>query len=100
MMIPPSQFNSGRLAVAVLAALTAAPVAFAADLPAPPTVYAKVPAPIATDWTGFYLGAGVGIRASQMDGDVSQASINSFGIFTNNGTCTPGAFFRRATANL
>jgi len=84
-----SQFNSdrrggGRFVVAVVAALAAAPAAFAADVLAPAPAYTKVPAPIAYDWTGFYLGAGVGARSSQVDGDVSQASINSF----NN--CAPG----------
>jgi outer membrane immunogenic protein len=97
-----SQFNSGRsnsnrrgggrFVSAVVAALTAAPAAFAADLPAPAPVYSKAPAPIANDWTGFYLGAGVGVRASQVDGDVSQASINSFS-FAGLGDCVPGSFF-------
>jgi outer membrane immunogenic protein len=92
-----SQFNSDRRAgsrsvAAVVTALAAVPAAFAADLPAPPTVYSKAPAPIAYDWTGFYLGAGVGARSSQVDGDVSQASINSFS-FAGTGDCVPGSFF-------
>jgi outer membrane immunogenic protein len=61
-----SQFNSdrrggGRFVVAVVAALTAAPAAFAADVLAQAPVYSKAPvmAP-AYSWTGFYLGADVG----------------------------------------
>jgi outer membrane immunogenic protein len=47
--------------IAVVAALAAAPAAFAADLPAQVPVYTKAPvvAP-AYSWTGFYLGADVG----------------------------------------
>jgi outer membrane immunogenic protein len=91
-----SQFNSdrrsgGRFVVAVVAAL-AAPPAFAADMPAQAPAYTKTPAPIAYDWTGFYLGAGAGARSSQVDGDVPQASINSFS-FAGPGDCVPGSFF-------
>jgi outer membrane immunogenic protein len=78
----------GRFAVAVVAALAAAPAAFAADMAARTPVYAK--APIATDWTGFYLGAGIGARSSQVDGDVSQDSINSFNNFFAGNLCAPG----------
>ena len=97
-MIPPSLFKRGRRAggrfiVAALAALVAAPAAFAADLPAPAPVYSKAPAPVANDWTGFYLGAGVGIRASQMDGDVSPASINSLDNFVGINICGPVSGF-------
>jgi hypothetical protein len=53
-----------RFAVAILAALTAAPAAFAADMPAPAPGYTKAPVPVANDWTGFYLGAGVGSRSA------------------------------------
>jgi hypothetical protein len=83
-MIALSQFNSdrlnsdrrggGRFVVAVVAALAAAPAAFAADVLAPAPAYTKAPAPIANDWTGFYLGAGIGARSSQVDGNVSHAS--------------------------
>jgi len=97
-MIPPSLFKrgcraGGRFIVAALAALVAAPAASAADLPAPAPVYSKAPAPVANDWTGFYLGAGVGIRASQMDGDVSQASINSLDNFVGINICGPVSGF-------
>jgi outer membrane immunogenic protein len=78
-----SQFNSdrlnshrrggGRFVVAVVAALAAAPAAFAGDVLAP--AYTRAPAPIATDWTGFYLGAGIGARSSQVDGNVSPSSL-------------------------
>jgi hypothetical protein len=93
-----SQFNSdrrggGRFVVAVVAALAAAPAAFAADMPAQAPAYSKAPAPIAYDWTGFYLGAGVGARSSQVDGDVPQDSINRFNNFTGDGVCVPGGFF-------
>ena len=91
-MIALSQLNShrrggGRFVVAVVAALAAAPAAFAADVLAP-----TPPAPIANDWTGFYLGAGVGARSSQVDGDVSQDSINGFNNFIRNDLCAPGGF--------
>jgi outer membrane immunogenic protein len=81
-----SQLNSdrrggGRFVVAVVAALAAAPAA----------AYTK--APTATDWTGFYLGAGIGSRSSQVDGDVSQDSINGFSNFIENDLCAPGSFF-------
>jgi len=94
-----SQLNShrrggGRFVVAVVAALAAAPAAFAADMAARAPAYTKAPAPIANDWTGFYLGAGVGARSSQVDGDVSQDSINSFNNFTDFGVCS--SFFRAA----
>jgi outer membrane immunogenic protein len=97
-VIAPSQFNSdhrggGRFVVAVVAALAAEPAAFAADMAAQAPVYTKAPAPIANDWTGFYLGAGVGARSSQVDGDVSQDSINRFNNFTSDGVCVPGGFF-------
>jgi outer membrane immunogenic protein len=88
----------GRFAVAVVAALTAAPAAFAADVLAPTPVYTKAPAPIATDWTGFYLGAGIGARSSQVDGDVSQASIDSFNNFTEDNVCS--RFFACSGASL
>jgi opacity protein-like surface antigen len=89
-----SQLNSdrrggGRLVVAVVAALAAAPAAFAADVLAPTPAYTKAPAPIANDWTGFYLGAGVGARSSQVDGDVTQNSIDSFNIFFGGNLCAP-----------
>ena len=61
--------GGGRFVIAVLSALSAAP-AFAADISAP--VYTKAPAPIVNDWTGFYLGTGVGTRSSQVDGDVTK----------------------------
>jgi outer membrane immunogenic protein len=81
-VIAPSQLNSdrrggGRFVVAVVAALTAAP----------PPAHTNAPAPIAYGWSGFYLGAGVGARSSQVDGDVTQDSINSFH------SCAPGDFF-------
>ena len=96
-MIALSQFNSdrrggGRFVVAVVAALAAAPAAFAADVLAPVPAYTKAPAPIVNDWTGFYLGAGVGARSSQVDGDVSQDSINGFNNFIRNDLCAPGGF--------
>ena len=83
-MIALSQLNShrrggGRFVVAVVAALTAAPAAFAADVLAPTPAYTKAPAPIANDWTGFYLGAGVGTRSSQVDEQTLSARSNSFG---------------------
>jgi outer membrane immunogenic protein len=98
-----SQLNSdrrggGRFVVAVIAALAAAPAAFAADVLAPAPAYTKAPAPIATDWTGFYLGAGIGARSSQVDGDISQASINSFNIFAHEGVCS--SFFACSGASL
>jgi len=90
-----SQFNShrrggGRFVVAVVAAMAAAPAAFAADMAARTPVYTKAPAPIANDWTGFYLGAGVGARSSQVDGDVSQDSINNLNNFDGFNVCAPG----------
>jgi outer membrane immunogenic protein len=61
-----SQLNShrrgaGRFAVAIIAALTAAPAAFAADMPAQAPVYTKAPvvAP-AYSWSGFYAGVNAG----------------------------------------
>jgi outer membrane immunogenic protein len=93
-----SQLNShrrggGRFVIAVVAAMAAAPAAFAADMAARTPVYAKAPAPIINDWTGFYLGAGVGARSSQVDGDVSQDSFNNLSNFTGNDRCAPGSFF-------
>jgi outer membrane immunogenic protein len=98
-----SQLNSdrrggGRFVVAVVAALAAAPAAFAADVLAPTPAYTKAPAPIAYDWTGFYLGAGVGSRSSQVDGDVTQDSINSFNNFTGDQSCS--RFFPCSGASL
>jgi outer membrane immunogenic protein len=97
-----SQFNSdrlnsdrrggGRFVVAVVAALAAAPAAFAADVLAPAPAYTKAPAPIANDWTGFYLGAGIGARSSQVDGNVSHASTSNQAT-TNVESCAPGSFF-------
>jgi outer membrane immunogenic protein len=92
-----SQLNShrrggGRFVVAVVAALAATPAAFAADIAAAP-VYAKAPAPIANDWTGFYLGAGVGARSSQVDGDVTPDSVNNLNNFNGNDACAPGGSF-------
>jgi outer membrane immunogenic protein len=94
-----SQLNSdrrggGRFVVAVVAALAAAPAAFAADVLAPAPAYTKAPAPIVNDWTGFYLGAGVGARSSQVDGDVTQNSIDSFNNFKEFvGNCGPSGVF-------
>lgn len=52
----------------------------AADLPAPAPFLAKAPVrPPAYEWTGFYLGGGVGTRSSQVDGDVSPDSLANFG---------------------
>ncbi len=65
-MIALSQFNSdrrggARFVVAIVAALTAAPAAFAADMPAQAPVYAKAPPPAPVyNWTGFYVGGNVG----------------------------------------
>jgi len=76
-VIAPGKTNSDRktssdrgrgFVIAIFAALTAAPAAFAADMPAPAPVYAKAPVPVANDWTGFYLG--VGFRsANNVQGD-------------------------------
>jgi opacity protein-like surface antigen len=94
-LIPPSQFSSrrrtgGRFVAVVIATLAAAPAAFAADLPSPAPVYSKASAPVAlpASWTGFYLGGGVGNRSSQVDGDITPASINVF-----NDVCAPGSNF-------
>ncbi len=59
-------------AFAVAAALTAAPTAFAADMPAQ-AVYAKVPVPAVHDWTGCYLGlhAGGGVMNDTFVGTTS-----------------------------
>jgi outer membrane immunogenic protein len=96
-MIPPNQFNSDRRAggwfvVAVLAVLIAEPAAFAADLPAPEPIYAKMSVAPPASWTGFYLGAGVGARSSQVDGDVSHVSTSNQAT-TNTEACAPGSFF-------
>jgi outer membrane immunogenic protein len=50
-----------RFVIAIFAELTAAPVAFAADMPAQAPVYAKAPvvAP-AYSWSGFYAGVNAG----------------------------------------
>jgi hypothetical protein len=68
-VIAPGKTNSDRSGgrgffIAIFAALTAAPAAFAGDMPAPAPVYTKAPVPVANDWTGFYLGAGVGFRSA------------------------------------
>jgi outer membrane immunogenic protein len=75
-VIAPSQFNpdrrnshrraGDRFVVAVVAALAAAPAAFAADVPAPEPVYAKAPVAPPASWTGFYLGAGLGSRSANV----------------------------------
>jgi outer membrane immunogenic protein len=82
-----------RFAIAIIAALTAAPAAFAADMGAPAPMYSKAPVAVSYDWTGFYLGAGVGARSSQVDGDVTQNSIDNFNNFTSQRLCTPASFF-------
>jgi outer membrane immunogenic protein len=53
--------------------------ASAADLPAKAPVYTKAPAVVPLSWTGFYVGAGVGIRSSQVDGDVTAADVTGPG---------------------
>jgi outer membrane immunogenic protein len=59
--------------------------ASAADLPSPAIPYAKAPpTPAVQDWTGFYLGLGVGTRSSQIDGDMPQA-----GLVANFAVCAP-----------
>jgi outer membrane immunogenic protein len=97
-----SQLNShrrggGRFVVAVVAALAAAPAAFAADVLTPTPAYTKAPAPIANDWTGFYLGAGVGSRSSQVDGDVPPTSISIANNFLSN--CGPFRACRGESVN-
>jgi outer membrane immunogenic protein len=69
--------GGGRFAVAIFAALTAAPAAFAADMPSPAPVYAKAPVPVANDWTGFYLGAGLGSRSANVSEQTLSAAIQS-----------------------
>jgi len=86
-----SSGHGRRFAIAIVAALTAAPAAFAAGMGAPAPMYSKAPVPIAYDWTGFYLGAGVGARSSQVDGDVTQNSIDNLNNFANS-SCTSGGF--------
>jgi outer membrane immunogenic protein len=79
--------GGGRFVVAVVAALAAAPVAFAADVLAPAPAYTKAPAPIATDWTGFYLGAGVGARSAKVNEQTLSAGSNFGSIFMSAATC-------------
>ncbi len=76
-MIAPGKTNSDRLGgrgfvIAIFAALTAAPAAFAAYMPTPAPVHTKAPVLVANDWTGFSLGAGAGFRsANNAPGDSS-----------------------------
>lgn len=55
-----------QLTGVALAALAVAGSAQAADMKAAPA-YTAAPAIIAPSWTGFYVGAGVGLRASRAD---------------------------------
>lgn len=64
--------SGGRpFVIAVFAALTAAPAAFAADLPSPAPVYTKTTVPGANDWTGFYAGGNVGYGLGNANQDLS-----------------------------
>jgi outer membrane immunogenic protein len=65
-----------RFVIAIIAALAAAPTAFAADMPSPAPVYAKAPVPVANDWTGFYLGAGLGSRSANVSEQTLSAAFN------------------------
>jgi outer membrane immunogenic protein len=60
---------------AIVAAVVATP-SLGADMPlkAPPP-----PAPLVSDWTGFYAGLGLGLRANETDGSVLSASATSGG---------------------
>jgi outer membrane immunogenic protein len=80
-VIAPGKTNSDRwggrrFAVAIFAALTAASAAFAADMGAPAPVYTKAPVAVANDWTGFYLGAGVGFRSANVSEQTQSAAFN------------------------
>jgi outer membrane immunogenic protein len=82
-VIAPGKTNSDRwggrrFAVAIFAALTAASAAFAADMGAPAPVYTKAPVPVASDWTGFYLGAGVGFRSANVSEQTRSAVFDGF----------------------
>ena len=84
-MIAPSQLNSdrrggGRFVVAVVAALTAAPTAFAADLPARTYNKAPVAAVPVASWTGCYAGVNAGYQWG--DGNASLALQPSLAAFT------------------
>jgi opacity protein-like surface antigen len=60
------------------AALTAAPAAFAADMPAPAPVYTKEPVAPPASWTGFYLGAGLGSRSANVSEQTLSAVVDGF----------------------
>jgi hypothetical protein len=74
-VIAPGKTNSDRLGgrgfvIAIFAALTAAPAAFAAYMPATAPVHTKAPVLVANVWTGFHLGAGFH-SANNAQGDSS-----------------------------
>jgi outer membrane immunogenic protein len=84
-VIAPGKTNSdrwggGRFVIAIFAALIAAPAAFAADMGAPAPVYTKAPVPVVNDWTGFYLGAGVGSRSANVSEQTLSATLDGINV--------------------
>jgi outer membrane immunogenic protein len=73
--------------VSIASALSINAQALAADLPERAT-YRAPPAPIA-NWTGFYVGLGLGARWDNVDGSVSAATNNGINILCAPGTIGP-----------
>src|SRR5258708_5451046 len=65
--------SCGRLALVVAWSLTSLGVASAADIPAKAPVYNTQITEAVSNWSGFYVGAGLGFRSSQTDVNVNSA---------------------------
>jgi outer membrane immunogenic protein len=65
--------SCGRLALVVAWSLTSLGVASAADIPAKAPVYKTQITEAVSNWSGFYVGAGLGFRSSQTDVNVNSA---------------------------
>jgi outer membrane immunogenic protein len=73
-----SMLSTISVATLLVVGLLCGGVASAADLPAGAPIFKAPPAAAAYDWSGFYVGAGLGFRSSDAAADVNSARDTTF----------------------